>query len=257
METQYFREYSPTLGREMEWKIYGHSGRPVLFIPCQDGRFFDFEGFQMANVWSPWIDSGRAMVIAIDTLDKETWSNKSGDPYQRIRRHEQWFDYVINEMVPFINDQACRRNGWDPAGEHPGIIAFGCSLGATHAANFYFRRPEFFDGLLALSGIYTADYGFDGYMDEVVYRNSPVHYMANLPADHPYIQLFNRQRAAICVGQGNWEMPETTFTMADILRSKGIHTWVDFWGYDCTHDWPWWYMQVTYFVPWLLGGEPG
>ena len=31
METQYFREYSPTLGREMEWKIYGHSGRPVLF----------------------------------------------------------------------------------------------------------------------------------------------------------------------------------------------------------------------------------
>ena len=45
METQYFREYSPTLGREMEWKIYGHSGRPVLFIPCQDGRFFDFENF--------------------------------------------------------------------------------------------------------------------------------------------------------------------------------------------------------------------
>ena len=136
-------------------------------------------------------------------------------------------------------------------------MAFGCSLGATHAVNLYFRFPDLFDSLLALSGIYTADYGFDGYMDEVVYRNSPVHYMANLPADHPYIQLFNRQRAAICVGQGNWEMPETTFTMADILRSKGIHTWVDFWGYDCTHDWPWWYMQVTYFVPWLLGGEPG
>ena len=35
-----------------------------------------------------------------------------------------------------------------------GIIAFGCSLGATHAANLYFRARIFFNGLLALSGIY-------------------------------------------------------------------------------------------------------
>lgn len=36
METQYIKQYSPALGRDMECKIYGHSGRPVLFIPCQD-----------------------------------------------------------------------------------------------------------------------------------------------------------------------------------------------------------------------------
>lgn len=254
METQYFKHYSPALGRDMEMKAYGHKGRPVLFIPCQDGRFFDFENFKMTDAWSPWIDSGQVMVFSIDTMDKESWSDKQGDPYWRIRRYEQWIAYITDEVVPFARAMVNERNGWD--GE-PGVMAFGCSLGATHAANFYFRRPDFFDGLLALSGIYTADYGFDGYMDDVVYRNSPVHYMANLPLDHPYIEIFNRQRAAICVGQGNWEMPETTFQMADILRGKGIHTWVDFWGYDCTHDWPWWYMQVTYFVPWLLGGEPG
>ena len=39
MEMQYFKEYSPALGREMECKLYGHAGRPMLFIPCQDGRF--------------------------------------------------------------------------------------------------------------------------------------------------------------------------------------------------------------------------
>ena len=48
METQYFKDYSPALGREMECKVYGHAGRPMLFIPCQDGRFFDFEDFHMA-----------------------------------------------------------------------------------------------------------------------------------------------------------------------------------------------------------------
>ena len=43
MKMQYFKEYSQALGRDMECKVYGHAGRPVLFIPCQDGRFFDFE----------------------------------------------------------------------------------------------------------------------------------------------------------------------------------------------------------------------
>ena len=51
MEMQYFKEYSPALGREMECKIYGHAGRPVLYIPCQDGRFFDFEDFHMADTF--------------------------------------------------------------------------------------------------------------------------------------------------------------------------------------------------------------
>ena len=156
-------------------------------------------------------------------------------------------DYLTREMAPLILD----RTG------QPGIVAFGCSLGATHAANLYLRRPDLFDGLLALSGIYTAGYGFDSYMDEVVYQNSPVHYMENLPEDHPYIPLFNRQRAAICVGLGPWEIPDSTRQLADIFRRKGIHTWVDFWGYDCAHDWPWWYKQAVYFFPWLLGGEPG
>ena len=254
METAYFKEYSPILGREMECELYGHAGRPVLYIPCQDGRFFDFADFHMADVWSPWIESGQVMVFAIDTLDKETWSNKTGDPHWRARRHEQWMDYITTEMVPFIRDKANQANGWTG---YPGILAFGCSLGATHAANLYFRRPDLFDGLLALSGIYNADYGFDGYMDEVVYQNSPVHYLSNLPEDHPYIPIYNQQRSVICVGLGPWELPDSTRWMADILYRKGIHTWVDFWGQDCAHDWPWWYKQVQYFVPWLLGGEPG
>ena len=250
MEMQYFKEYSQALGRDMECKVYGHAGRPVLFIPCQDGRFFDFENYHMADYWAPWIEAGKAMVFAIDTIDQETWSDKSGNPYWRIRRHEQWVKFITDEMAPFIRETANRRNGWEG---YPGIIAFGCSLGATHAANLFFRFPDQFDGLLALSGIYTADYGFDGYMDELVYQNSPIHYLSNMPADHPYVARYNRNKGIICVGQGPWERPETTFALRDILKNKGINTWVDVWGYDCAHDWPWWYKQVEYFLPKLLG----
>ena len=53
MEMQYFKEYSPELGRDMECKLYGHAGRPMLYIPCQDGRFFDFENFHMTDTLAP------------------------------------------------------------------------------------------------------------------------------------------------------------------------------------------------------------
>ncbi len=173
MEVQYFKRYSYNLNRDMEFKVYGHAGRPVLYIPCQDGRFFDFENFKMTDTWAPWIESGQVMVFSIDAMDKETWSNKGANPRWRAERHEQWMRYITDEMVPFMRDMVNLRNGWTG---YPGIMVFGCSLGATHAANLFYRRPDLFDRLLALSGIYTASYGFDGYMDDIVYNNSPVDY---------------------------------------------------------------------------------
>lgn len=249
METQYFIDYSPNIGRDMEVKVYGHAGRAVLFIPCQDGRFFDFENFKMTDAWARWIDSGQVMVFSIDTLDKETYS-ASGDPYVRIRRHEDWVRYITEEMVPFIRYICEKKNGRHVS---EGILVFGCSLGATHAANLYFRRPDLFDSLLAISGIYSTQYGFGDYKDELTYLNSPVESLPNLPADHPYMDMFRRHRAVICCGQGAWEQPATTLELKGILERKGIPVWVDLWGWDVNHDWPWWYKMVEYFVPYLLG----
>ena len=252
MEMQYFKDYSPALGRDMECKIYGHAGRPMLYIPCQDGRFFDFEDFHMADTLAPWIESGQIMVLSIDTLDKETWSDTNGDPYWRIRRYEQWLRYIVDEAVPKLRCLSKERNGWD---DLPGVIAFGCSLGATHAVNLYLRRPDIFCGCLALSGIYTAHYGFGDYMDELVYQNSPVDYMRNFPTDHPYMELYRNQKAVICCGQGAWEQPDTTWYLKRIFEAKGIPVWVDLWGHDVKHDWDWWYKQVVYYMPYILGQQ--
>ncbi len=248
MQTYYTKWHSPSLDREMEIKVYGHAGRPVLFIPCQDGRFYDFENYKMTDVWAPWIESGQCMVFAIDTMDKESYS-ATWEPYWRIRRHEQWIAYICNEVAPFIQSYTNERNGWDGK---PGIITFGCSLGATHAANLFFRRPDLFDGMLALSGIFSSEYGFPGYMDELVYANSPVHYLAGMPKDHPYIAQYNQYKGVIVVGQGAWEQPATTFQLRDILMDKGINVYVDVWGHDVKHDWDWWYKQVPVHVPNIL-----
>ena len=106
--------------------------------------------------------------------------------------------------------------------------------------------------MLALSGIYTTEYGFPGYMDEKVYQNSPVHYMDNLPGDHPFIAQYNRHKAVIVVGQGPWEIPDSTFRLRDICHRKGISVWFDIWGHDVKHDWDWWYKQTAYHIPHVL-----
>ena len=51
--------------------------------------------------------------------------------------------------------------------------------------------------LLALSGIYTISYGFDGYMDEVVYNNSPLDFLPNMANDHPYIEQYNARKSVV------------------------------------------------------------
>ncbi len=50
MKVQYFKEYSECLNRYMEFKLYGHTGQPILVFPAQDGRYYDFENFKMEDI---------------------------------------------------------------------------------------------------------------------------------------------------------------------------------------------------------------
>ena len=249
MEIRYFKHWSSHLNRDMEFKVYGHAGKPVLFIPCQSGRFFDFENFKMLDHWAPFIESGSCTVYAADCIDDEAWAALGADNCWRIENHENWFRYITLELVPYIKHLSGERNGYDQ-----GILTFGCSMGAMHAANLYYRRPDLFDSVFAISGLYDSEDFFGGYMDDLVYNNCPVNYLANMPADHPYMELYNSQKSLIVVGQGDWEGPllESTRRLDTVCAQKGIHTRFEYWGYDVAHDWPWWFKMVAHYVPQLL-----
>lgn len=239
MNEQYYKHYSESLSRDMEYKVYGSTGRAILAIPSQNGRFFDWENFGMVEVLRPRIERGEIRLITCDTIDAETWSDQNGDGYRRIRRHEQWFNYVINELLPAVR-----------AHEGETFLITGCSMGAFHAANFFFRRPDVFDCVIAMSGLYTADYGFPNYHDELTYANSPQAFLSGMPADHPWIDAYRNRRIIICVGQGRWEdeLLESTRQLDGILRAKNIPAWIDYWGKDVDHDWCWWRPQLEYFM---------
>ena len=250
MKTEYKKEYAATLGRDVEYKIYGHAGKPVLFIPCMGGRFYDFENFHMTDTWAPWIEAGRVQVFAIDTVDNETLTAQ-GDPRGRIEWYERWVHCVADELLPRMraHNTACSGGDTGP------FMTFGCSLGAFHAAVLYFRFPERFDTVLGLSGLYDTSYFFGDYHDDLTYANSPVQFLWGMPADHPYLALYAKGKMIFCVGQGAWEdeLREGTARLRDVCNAKGIPTWIDFWGFDVNHDWPWWYRQCDYFLPKLLG----
>ena len=244
MRIEYFKHYSSFLNRDMEFKVYGHSGRPVLFIPCQGGRFFDFENFHMIDYWAKWIEEGRCIVYSVDSIDNEAWAAQGADNRWRIENHERWYNYVVEELVPTIHAMSGDQ----------GIVTFGASMGAMHAANLFFRRPDLFSGVFAISGLYDSPEFFGDYCDDLVYNNCPVYYLANMPHDHHYIDMYNHRQILIVVGQGKWEGPliESTRRLDAVLREKGIHAQVDYWGYDVDHDWPWWYKMVEHYAPQFL-----
>ncbi|MBR3165715.1 MAG: esterase, partial [Lachnospiraceae bacterium] len=58
-----------------------------------------------------------------------------------------------------------------------------------------------------------------------------------------------------CCGQGAWEEDgvRTLNYLDSVFRKKAIYAWCDFWGHDVNHDWPWWFKQMRYFLPYMLG----
>lgn len=229
----------------MEYKVYGNGGKPFLCIPCENGRFYEFEDMHMLEVYAPYINSGKIQVFTIDSIDGETLS-AYGEERPRIERHESWIKFITEEAVKEFSTINMSANG-----ELFKFTVTGLSLGALHAATLYFRFPDIFDSVLCLSGVYTNEYRFGGYHDDLTYINSPQQFIKNMPLDHPYIEKYRSGRMIFCVGQGDWEREtlESTRYFAQVLAEKGINATFDFWGTDVKHDWEWWYVQAAYFLP--------
>ncbi|MBP3892328.1 MAG: esterase family protein [Solobacterium sp.] len=240
MKIEYFKEYSNHLNRDMEFKVFGHDGTPILVFPSQDGRFFDYENNGMIEAAKDFIESGKIQMFCCDSNDQNSWSSQNPDNRYRIEQHEAYYRYITEELCPRIHQIA----------NQTGILTTGCSMGASHALNFALRRPDLFKGCIALSGVYNARFFFPNYMDDLVYANSPVDYIEGMAYDHPYVEQYRNQQLIICVGQGAWEHPmiEDAARMKELFNYKNIPAWVDFWGYDVAHDWPWWQKQLPYFL---------
>lgn len=249
MKIEYYKEFSHELNRDMEFKVFGERGKPCLVFPPQNGRFYDYENFGMVEEIKEYIEAGKIQLFCCDSIDNETWSDEQGEPRYRIEQHERWFHYIVDELVPRIHV----LSNYDKINEK-GIMCTGCSMGGYHAFNFFLRKPEIFDTVIAQSGIFEASYFFKDYHDELTYRNSPVDYLPNMEDNNSNLQLYRNAEIILSCGRGSWEQDmETSLNkLATILERKGIDVWVDYWGFDVSHDWIWWRKQLVYFLQFAL-----
>jgi esterase/lipase superfamily enzyme len=231
--------WSPRLNKNMEIVAYGHYGFALLMFPTAAADFLEYERFYLIDAIKPLIEAGKVKVYSINSINSESWLNSKMKARDKAIRHQQYNGYITEEVVPFIHNDC---NGKVP------IITTGASLGAFHSVNTALRRPDLFDGFIAMSGTYDLKWYTDGYFDDNVYFNSPVDYMPHLNDQNTLNVMRSKRHYHFVTGQGPYEHPASSKKMGSILQSKGIPCEVDLWGHDMRHDWPTWRLMLPNYL---------
>ncbi len=224
MHRNYHHWFSPHLQRDMELLEFGQTGARVLVFPTRGGRFFDYENFGLVGALTDKIEAGLLHLFCVDSVDEESLYNDSISPAERIQRHIQYEDYILNEVLPLTRQ----------LNPQPFMIAHGCSLGAYHAMNLALRFPQFFGKVVALSGRYDLTEPvdvfrslFDTYYDETIYFHSPNHFLPNL-TDETILAEIRRLEITFVIGRED-PFIGSNVALSQIMTDKQINHTLDFW----------------------------
>lgn len=232
--------HSPALSMDMPIVSYGDRGRPLLLFPTAAADFLENERFFLIKSIEQHIFAGRVRVFSIESINRYAWMDRKLPVHEQGRRQALYMRYIEDEVVPYVRHMVGDGNAR--------IATSGASFGAFHAMNTLCRRPDLFNATISMSGFY--DLGPDylgGYGDENTYFNNPTSYLPNLSG--PYLDLLrNHCTIVISTGQGAYEAPDASRRFSEILKAKDIPHWLDVWGYDVNHDWPWWRTMLPYFI---------
>ncbi|MGO5268205.1 alpha/beta hydrolase-fold protein [Parafannyhessea umbonata] len=244
MKRSVYKLKSKSLGQEANLIVYGEGGYPVVAFQTQDQKASELEDEGMVDALAEFIDGKQIQLFSVDNFDEQSWSLLNGDNEARAARQEDYFRFVTDELIPRVHE--LNASNLRP-------IAFGCSMGAVHAAIALFRRPDLFQGCMALSGIYHSGYFFGDWMNSTLYDNDVLAFLPNMPLDHPYVSLYRNRSLLFCCGQGeDAQFANDERRMDAELNRLGVDHWCDYWGADVTHDWYWWKKQMSYFLPFVL-----
>ena len=230
--------YSPALNKEMPLAVYGHYGFALLMVPTAAADYLEYERFELINALKPFIDNGKLKIFSVNSINTESWMNKQMEGAHKAIRQNQFNEYIFNEVVPFIKTMTSQDTP---------IITCGASFGAFHSMNLFLKRPDLINGVIAMSGVYDLMEYKDGFYDDQVYFNSPMHYLPNL-TDHNTLEQIRRGKIIMATGSGNHEDPEANRRFSNVLHSKSIPHDLEVWTADIHHDWPTWRKMLPHFI---------
>lgn len=237
MNREYHHWHSPSLGRNMELLVFGHAGIPLLVFPTSKGRFFDYEDRGMVDALLAPLREGRTQLFCVDSVDAESWYNYDAPPRMRVRRHMAFEQYILDEVIPFVN-------GKNNAGT---LAVTGCSFGGYHAMNLTLRHPDRITSCISLGGAFDIRQFIAGYYDSDCYFNNPVDYLPNL-TDMWYLDLY-RGKVSFVLATGEQDLClNDNVRLARMLEDKGVPRTLDVWGDGAGHDWSWWRGMIAKFI---------
>jgi esterase/lipase superfamily enzyme len=237
MHRDYHRWYSRSLNRDMELLVFGHAGPPVLVFPTSMGAFFEYEDNDMVGAVSEKLERGGLQLYCVSSVDGESWYNRSAHPRNRVRRHLQYEDYILNDVVPLIRH----------LNQHPGIGTTGCSFGAYHALVSALRHPYVFTSCVTMGGAFDITQFLDGYFDEDCYFLNPPSFLTNL-SDPYYLDQLRRNKWVLVTGEHDI-CRAANESFSGLLHHKGIPHSLHVWGYGSKHDWPDWRPMAAAYLP--------
>lgn len=217
MQRVYTKWFSPALQKEMELLVFGSQGTPVLFFPTRTARFYDYENWKIIDAISSKINGNALQLFCVDSIDIESfYSNQH--PAEKIKRHLQYENYIIQEVLPFIRSL-------NPAS---GLAVAGCSLGGYHAVNFAFKYPQYFTKVVSMSARHDLTLSsakfpdlFHGYSDENIYYCMPGMFIPNLH-DECILAMLRRMNIILVIGRDD-PFFDNNAHLEKALRAKEIH----------------------------------
>src|SRR5260370_137178 len=208
MERRTTSWFSSNLQMEMPLVAYGHAGQPVLMLPTAAADYLEYERFYLVDAIRPLIDAGRIRPYSINSVNRYSLLNEQMPPHLKAELLTRYDRYITEEVLPLIRNDA---------GDDTRPSTTGASLGAYLAANEYFKHPDLFRGVIAMSGSYDIRSFLHGYYDDNVYFNNPVDYLSELNDDHYLPILRNAGAIHIISGQGAYEHPQRSRPRSESL----------------------------------------
>jgi esterase/lipase superfamily enzyme len=235
MKREYHRWFSPSLNRDMELLVFGHHGARVLVFPTSKGKFYEWEDRGMMHVLGEHLHRGWLQLFCVDSVDSESWYNYGAHPGWRAHRHQQYDDYLVNEVLPLMR----RLN------PEPFMISVGASFGGYHALNFGLKHPDLVNRILCLSGLCDIRGFVHGYYDQNVYFNNPVDFITG-EHDPARLEALRRQDIILAIGRDD-RLVGNNQRMTEVLWGKGIGNALRLWD-GWSHDWPYWQKMVQLYI---------
>lgn len=228
METTTKKWRSPSLGKDMELKIYGESGTPIIGLPTRGASCHQWEKFGMIDGIAYQLENEFNQLYCLSSVDKESLLNDSAKPNQKLTRQQQFESYIVEEVVPFIQEATTSSF----------IIIAGIDLGGYHAITTALKHPNSFGKAIGISGIYDIQQFLDGYYDDKVYYNNPIDFVPNLNSQSILSKI--REVDFRLVSYEIDDRKEEAQQMSDVFRMKFIEHELDIWGMDDREEWDLW-----------------